>query len=884
MWQKLLVRTAGTIALVVSLAWIPAARGQQVAATGGAAEAVATVLAVRGNVTAFDRAGKNRQLPLKSELFRGDTIKSGDRGRIQISFLDETLISLGANTEMSIERFDYKPNQNDGELVTHVREGAFRVMGGAIAKIAPSKFKTETPTATIGIRGSFYAGNVAALQLTAIFLGGRGITVFNAAGFVEITRPSFGTTVPAANAPPEPPRRFSTAEIGQLLTGFAFSGLGGDTSPAGDSGGSEPAGTGTPGGGDSGTPSGDGGTETPTGTPDSGGGGTGPTGGTESGSGSTPNTQSYTELQNNNPNGAAPTPPNQPPGPTPLSLNGRFLNLFTPFTRYSAGAEAHRGTVTGSSLSGAVSGAQAQATDGSNFGFNLNLALANPNPGGVYDPTLAGGAVDATGHPVVLTGPLSGTFNAPFAYKYDNLGEFSAFRTQGTLALGTGAYTEVGFLGSPSLTLPAGAIAHYEGFGLAVQTPLVGSATAAFGDQSNFAAVNFYNHTVLGGFYQPLAARGSPGVASGTPFGEQTLFFFGKLNGLDLVDTHVLGVGNSGSAATFQGSLDYGQFFGSAHQGFGLAGSGTLYDLGSGLQTGNFDLAMAATKQQETIMIPTYPSTWTGFAVGAVPVATGTPQVYATSTAGDMTLNFDRRAGTVTGSMAVTNGSTHLNATVGTEGSAYVDDYRFLATLTDAGAGPGSPPAGVDPAQPGASLLVTDPSASNKNEWYSWGYWSLSHTGVSPGSSFHIPLLNSLWVAGETTDPLYVKGVIASGNTVGVYRGEARGLEALPGGILNTLLGSSTMNVFFGTRDVQGSLVFPTVSLQTAGTIATDGSGFAGSVTSLTRPAEQVQSPISSSSFQGAFLGPQVNAVAGSVGASLADGSVYKAVYAGNRQ
>jgi len=181
---------------------------------------VASVVALRGKVQAVSPAGAVRALKLKSTIAKGDTVKTGKRGRMQIRFPDNSLISLGRDTEMTIQDFAYEPEQSNGKLVTYVKQGVFRVMGGAIAKIAPENFQTRTPTATIGIRGSLYAGSQFAAKLIVILLGGIGIDVKNDAGKVEIEDPSFGTTVKGSDQKPEKPRRYSVDELEDVIEGF----------------------------------------------------------------------------------------------------------------------------------------------------------------------------------------------------------------------------------------------------------------------------------------------------------------------------------------------------------------------------------------------------------------------------------------------------------------------------------------------------------------------------------------------------------------------------------------------------------------------------------------------------------------------------------------
>ena len=188
-----------------------------------AAKQVATVVAVRGDAQAFDAKGKSRPLAVQTPIFEEDTIKTGERGRTQIMFTDNTQITLGNATTMKIAEYRWQAEQNDGALKTQVKEGTFRIMGGALTKTAPRNFKTETPSATIGIRGSMYAGVVTPDFLSVVFQGGKGIEITNAFGTVEISKPGFGTKV-AMNKPPLPPMKFSAQELEEINKSLSGSG------------------------------------------------------------------------------------------------------------------------------------------------------------------------------------------------------------------------------------------------------------------------------------------------------------------------------------------------------------------------------------------------------------------------------------------------------------------------------------------------------------------------------------------------------------------------------------------------------------------------------------------------------------------------------------
>ncbi|MBN2448843.1 MAG: FecR domain-containing protein [Lentisphaeria bacterium] len=190
---------------------------------GGAEEAIAgTVVAVRGEVSCL-RAGGRQNLALKDPVHRGDTVETGARGRVQISFADETILSLGRNTKIEITECIFQRSEGQGALHLQIAEGAFRIVGGAIMKIAPENFRADTPTATIGIRGSSFAALVTPDLTRIVLIGttGAGITVSNDDGYRIVYIPGTGLDIPRGEAPGriKPMDELSVLLLGETMVG-----------------------------------------------------------------------------------------------------------------------------------------------------------------------------------------------------------------------------------------------------------------------------------------------------------------------------------------------------------------------------------------------------------------------------------------------------------------------------------------------------------------------------------------------------------------------------------------------------------------------------------------------------------------------------------------
>ena len=113
---------------------------------------VATVTAIKGSAT-ITRGSSDIGAKLGSKLQEKDNIKTHENTKVQLIFTDETIISLGKNSDFSIEEFLFEDTQEPVAKFGMIK-GAMRAITGKIGKIAPQKFSVSTKTATIGIRGT----------------------------------------------------------------------------------------------------------------------------------------------------------------------------------------------------------------------------------------------------------------------------------------------------------------------------------------------------------------------------------------------------------------------------------------------------------------------------------------------------------------------------------------------------------------------------------------------------------------------------------------------------------------------------------------------------------------------------------------------------------
>ena len=193
-----------------------------------AAEFIGVAAALRGDVIRVSAASEASEVgPVSSgsKIFLGDEIEVASGGRMQIMLLDETVFTLGSGAKLTIDEFVYDPAAQSGSMTTQITKGAFRFVSGKLAKSSPEAMKVRLPSASISIRGTQVAGIVDEDGGSQIVLVGPGpnsfgatlgaITVSNAFGSVDLTRPNFATSI-APEQPPAPPQVATPETIQQI--------------------------------------------------------------------------------------------------------------------------------------------------------------------------------------------------------------------------------------------------------------------------------------------------------------------------------------------------------------------------------------------------------------------------------------------------------------------------------------------------------------------------------------------------------------------------------------------------------------------------------------------------------------------------------------------
>jgi len=120
---------------------------------------IAQVKNISGQVTIV-REGGNLPAKVGDLLYEKDVIQTGADGAIGITFTDNTVMSTGPNSEVSLEEYRFDSSNFNGAMLTNLRKGTLAMVSGDIARSTPGAMKVKTPTAILGVRGTRFAVQV----------------------------------------------------------------------------------------------------------------------------------------------------------------------------------------------------------------------------------------------------------------------------------------------------------------------------------------------------------------------------------------------------------------------------------------------------------------------------------------------------------------------------------------------------------------------------------------------------------------------------------------------------------------------------------------------------------------------------------------------------
>jgi hypothetical protein len=89
-------------------------------------------------------------------VMQGSTLRTGAAGTLGVTLKDNTVMSFGPNSELRVDEFLFAPARNELKLTANITRGTMNFISGVIAKLKPEAVQVQTPTGTIGVRGTHF--------------------------------------------------------------------------------------------------------------------------------------------------------------------------------------------------------------------------------------------------------------------------------------------------------------------------------------------------------------------------------------------------------------------------------------------------------------------------------------------------------------------------------------------------------------------------------------------------------------------------------------------------------------------------------------------------------------------------------------------------------
>ena len=138
--------------------------------TGYAADPIGGIIeqsGVQGSIVRL--TGEEIDAKIEEEIVSYDEIETTN-GRLKIQFIDETQVSLTEHTYMEIDEYVYDPDPSKSKMAMNFVQGTARFATGGLGLVPKENIVIQTPTATIGVRGTDFTTTVDELGRSLVIL------------------------------------------------------------------------------------------------------------------------------------------------------------------------------------------------------------------------------------------------------------------------------------------------------------------------------------------------------------------------------------------------------------------------------------------------------------------------------------------------------------------------------------------------------------------------------------------------------------------------------------------------------------------------------------------------------------------------------------------
>ena len=122
------------------------------APSAGAAD-IGQIKVAKGQVS-VERNGQVVPGSAGVRLQAADVLRTGADGSAGLTMSDNSLLSIGPNSVLSLDRYDFDSTTSQGKFDASLHRGSLAVISGRIAKKSPDAMTVRTPSSILGVRGT----------------------------------------------------------------------------------------------------------------------------------------------------------------------------------------------------------------------------------------------------------------------------------------------------------------------------------------------------------------------------------------------------------------------------------------------------------------------------------------------------------------------------------------------------------------------------------------------------------------------------------------------------------------------------------------------------------------------------------------------------------
>lgn len=116
-------------------------------------DAIGQIKTLSGTVT-VTRGGAPIKAVIGDHVMQADEIATGSDGAVGITFADNSMMSLGPQSKLDLDQFQFDTTTHAGVFNSSLKAGTLAVKSGQIVQQTPFAMHVQTPAALLGVRGT----------------------------------------------------------------------------------------------------------------------------------------------------------------------------------------------------------------------------------------------------------------------------------------------------------------------------------------------------------------------------------------------------------------------------------------------------------------------------------------------------------------------------------------------------------------------------------------------------------------------------------------------------------------------------------------------------------------------------------------------------------